>query len=99
MAGLTKSLTSQARTKRKESNQRTLEEFNARSSTTQGYVEEDPSVIDWLREALPTARGILDYVISLFPFSQWIFSYNIQWLLGDLIAGEQRLDLACRPYR
>jgi hypothetical protein len=29
---------------------------------------------------------ILAYLKSLFPFLQWLPRYNLQWLIGDLIA-------------
>jgi sodium-independent sulfate anion transporter 11 len=51
------------------------------------YVEQDPTVGEWLRDAVPNGKQVINYLSSLFPFSAWIFSYNIQWLLGDLIAG------------
>ena len=89
MTGLKKVLTSHShREKRREENKKTLDNFNSYSGTTEGYVEEDPSVAEWLKSALPTGRGVVDYLVSLFPFSQWIFSYNLQWLIGDLIAGK-----------
>jgi sodium-independent sulfate anion transporter 11 len=53
-----------------------------------GYVEEDPTVTGFFRSTVPTGRQVVDYLISLFPFSQWIFSYNLQWLTGDLVAGK-----------
>ncbi|KAJ9120138.1 hypothetical protein QFC22_003037 [Naganishia vaughanmartiniae] len=31
--------------------------------------------------------NVLAYVKSLFPFIQWVPRYNLQWLIGDLIAG------------
>jgi solute carrier family 26 (sodium-independent sulfate anion transporter), member 11 len=52
-----------------------------------GYVEEDPTVTQWLRGIAPSGRQVIDYLSGLFPFSGWIFSYNLQWFLGDLIAG------------
>jgi sodium-independent sulfate anion transporter 11 len=51
------------------------------------YVEEDPTVRDWLRSIVPNSHQLLDYLCSLFPFSAWIFSYNLQWFFGDLVAG------------
>jgi sodium-independent sulfate anion transporter 11 len=76
-----------------------LEDVNAPDKITRGesvfsvtsadtYVEEEPTVADWFREVLPDRRGILNYLISLFPFTHWITRYNLQWFYGDLIAGE-----------
>lgn len=51
------------------------------------YVEHDPTVGEWLRDAVPDGKKVVNYLTSLFPFSAWIFSYNLQWFLGDTIAG------------
>ncbi|TLD39523.1 sulfate permease-like protein [Venturia nashicola] len=51
------------------------------------YVEHDPTVGEWFRDATPNGHQVIAYLSSLFPFSRWIFSYNLRWLLGDLIAG------------
>ncbi|GHJ83974.1 hypothetical protein NliqN6_0376 [Naganishia liquefaciens] len=32
-------------------------------------------------------ESVITYVKSLFPFLQWLPRYNLQWLIGDLIAG------------
>ncbi|GMM53013.1 sulfate permease [Starmerella bacillaris] len=32
-------------------------------------------------------QRVKNYLISLFPFLQWIYRYNLTWLYGDLIAG------------
>jgi sodium-independent sulfate anion transporter 11 len=66
--------------------------FSVTSADT--YVEEEPTVAEWLREVLPTPRGILQYFINLFPFTQWILHYNLQWFYGDLIAGMILANLA-----
>jgi sodium-independent sulfate anion transporter 11 len=55
--------------------------------TADSYVEEEPSVVHWLRELVPTPRGVLRWFLSLFPFLNWIGYYNLQWLYGDLVAG------------
>lgn len=47
----------------------------------------DPTVLDWLNEAFPSGRQLLQYFIRLFPFLKWIQHYNLQWFLGDLTAG------------
>jgi sodium-independent sulfate anion transporter 11 len=54
------------------------------------YIEEEPSVKDALLDLVPTVRGTLSYLRELFPFVNWIFHYNLTWLLGDFIAGECR---------
>jgi hypothetical protein len=43
------------------------------------YVEQDPTVGEWLREATPSGKQVVDYMSSLFPFSSWIVS-----ILGGL---------------
>ncbi|KAK4148743.1 sulfate transporter family-domain-containing protein [Chaetomidium leptoderma] len=51
------------------------------------YVEEEPNVLATLFELFPTIPGVLNYLKALFPFTAWIFHYNLTWLLGDFIAG------------
>ncbi|KAF1360426.1 sulfate permease [Lizonia empirigonia] len=51
------------------------------------YVEEEPTAGEWFREVLPSGHELGQYVYSLFPFIHWIGRYNLQWLIGDLIAG------------
>ncbi|KAK1144526.1 hypothetical protein N8T08_005399 [Aspergillus melleus] len=51
------------------------------------YVEPEPTAGDWIREHAPTTRDAIQYVYNLFPFLHWILSYNLQWLIGDLVAG------------
>jgi sodium-independent sulfate anion transporter 11 len=55
--------------------------------TAASYVEEEPSVGQWLRHIIPTPRGVVRWFLSLFPFLSWIGYYNLQWLYGDLVAG------------
>ncbi|KKY25323.1 putative sulfate permease [Phaeomoniella chlamydospora] len=55
--------------------------------TADTYVEDEPSTFDWFREITPTGGDLARYVYSLFPFLHWIGRYNLQWLIGDLIAG------------
>ena len=55
--------------------------------TADAYVEEEPTVIEWLSSIAPTGRNIALYLYHLFPFVHWIHRYNLQWLYGDLIAG------------
>lgn len=51
------------------------------------YLEQEPSVNEWIRELAPTREGALNYIQSLFPSSSWIRRYCGRWLLGDFIAG------------
>lgn len=51
------------------------------------YAEEEPHAIDWIQEVIPTSHDVANYFIRLFPFLKWIHRYNLQWALGDLIAG------------
>ena len=55
---------------------------------TEPFVEEEPSVTEWLREIAPTPQGVGRYVANLFPFLSWIGKYNLTWFSGDLVAGE-----------
>lgn len=55
--------------------------------TTDSFVEEQPTSVEWLSELVPTGDEVLAYIKSLFPFLSWIPFYNLQWLLGDLVAG------------
>ncbi|KAK4498776.1 hypothetical protein PRZ48_009286 [Zasmidium cellare] len=51
------------------------------------YVEDEPSAIEWVKEQVPSVRQVGNYVHNLFPFTKWIMRYNVQWLIGDLVAG------------
>ncbi|KAL6712111.1 hypothetical protein ACN47E_003154 [Coniothyrium glycines] len=51
------------------------------------YVEHEPTAREWLSDVIPTAREMGEYFLSLFPFIHWITRYNLQWLIGDLVAG------------
>ncbi len=57
-------------------------------ATTETFIEEPPTTAEYLRQLTPSGKQILDYIWSLFPFLHWIGFYNIQWLLGDLVAGK-----------
>lgn len=52
------------------------------------YVEEEPTAAEWIREVIPSGREFSEYCYSLFPFTHWIGRYNVQWLMGDLVAGK-----------
>ncbi|OAL07651.1 sulfate permease-like protein [Phaeosphaeriaceae sp. SRC1lsM3a] len=51
------------------------------------YVEREPTTIEWLQDTLPNGHDLGQYLYSLFPFVHWIGRYNLQWLIGDLVAG------------
>ncbi|KAJ4315536.1 hypothetical protein N0V94_005909 [Neodidymelliopsis sp. IMI 364377] len=51
------------------------------------YVEDEPTAAEWIRDVIPSGREFGQYCYSLFPFTHWIGRYNLQWLIGDLIAG------------
>jgi solute carrier family 26 (sodium-independent sulfate anion transporter), member 11 len=51
------------------------------------YVEEEPRTIDWITDLIPGPQDARNYVRNLFPFTKWILRYNVQWLIGDLVAG------------
>ena len=57
-------------------------------STGDSYIEAEPTAGEWIRGILPTRQFWARYLCSLFPFYHWIFHYNLQWLFGDLVAGE-----------
>lgn len=53
------------------------------------YVEVEPTAGEWLREFTPGVRDALRYFSKLFPFTHWLHRYNVQWLIGDLVAGKE----------
>jgi sodium-independent sulfate anion transporter 11 len=68
--------------------------FSIESADT--YVEREPSAADWLHEIIPSGQDVLHYIISLFPFLHWIGRYNVQWLIGDLVAGSPDIQSTCK---
>jgi sodium-independent sulfate anion transporter 11 len=58
------------------------------AGTADTYVELEPSTIDWLKDTIPERRQVGLYFYNLFPFLRWIGKYNLQWLIGDLVAGQ-----------
>lgn len=52
------------------------------------YFEEEPTAKEFLLQFKPTRAGAARYIKDLFPFWNWIFHYNLQWLTGDIIAGQ-----------
>jgi len=61
------------------------------STTADTYVEEEPTSLEWVQGVLPSGHDLVQYTRSLFPFTHWIGSYNLQWLAGDLVAGTQTI--------
>jgi sodium-independent sulfate anion transporter 11 len=59
----------------------------AKETMGETYLEEDPSVAEWFRGLVPSSHGVAEYVRELFPCAKWVRRYNLQWLLGDAIAG------------
>ncbi|EED16845.1 sulfate transporter, putative [Talaromyces stipitatus ATCC 10500] len=57
------------------------------TGTAETYIEPEPTVTGWIREQIPTWNDVFNYVIALFPFLKWITRYNMQWFIGDLVAG------------
>lgn len=51
------------------------------------YLEQEPTVGEFLRELAPTRDGAAHYLTTLFPSFSWIRRYCLRWLLGDFIAG------------
>lgn len=62
--------------------------FSVSSADT--YVEAEPTAAEWLRDLVPSGQSVKTYFYNLFPFTHWIGRYNVQWLSGDLVAGESR---------
>ncbi|EAW08232.1 SLC26/SulP family anion transporter [Aspergillus clavatus NRRL 1] len=61
--------------------------FSVGTVETYSYVEPEPTSADWLKELCPTWRDVGNYFYRLFPFLTWITRYNMQWFIGDLVAG------------
>ncbi|KAK1755165.1 sulfate permease [Echria macrotheca] len=57
------------------------------SARSDPFTEEPPRVLDSLAKLRPNKSQVINYIASLFPFISWIGHYNLQWLLGDLVAG------------
>lgn len=61
--------------------------FSVGTVDTCSYNEPEPTTAEWFREITPSFRQLGHYFVSLFPFLNWIGRYNLQWFMGDLIAG------------
>lgn len=53
----------------------------------ESYFEDEPTILRYLQEQVPGRKEVIEYSKSLFPFIYWIGNYNLQWLMGDLVAG------------
>lgn len=65
-----------------------LETPGASMKSDHTFVEEPPLVLDYLSGLIPSGQQLYEYLLSLFPFLSWIGHYNLQWLIGDLVAGK-----------
>jgi hypothetical protein len=61
------------------------EYFTSLSNDT--YLDKEPTVGGYFKSIAPSKLDVLHYVADTFPCSKWMFSYNLQWFLGDLVAG------------
>jgi solute carrier family 26 (sodium-independent sulfate anion transporter), member 11 len=50
------------------------------------YLEPEPTVFGFIKRAKPTEHGVVQYIADPFPCSKWICNYNLQWLIGDVVA-------------
>lgn len=55
------------------------------------YIEEEPTVGEFLREITPSVHAIGEYFYNLFPFLSWVGKYNLIWFVGDMVAGKSQL--------
>jgi len=51
------------------------------------YVEDEPTVQEWLAHLVPKKQGLSKYLHNLFPCISWMRRYNLRWLTWDIIAG------------
>jgi hypothetical protein len=72
---------------RRDKIQRAAENQIFAADAPDGYVDPEPTTGEWIRAILPGWPGVINYVAETFPCSKWLFSYNLTWLIGDLIAG------------
>ncbi|KAJ5348826.1 uncharacterized protein MYU51_007089 [Penicillium brevicompactum] len=63
------------------------DETDQNDETIYSYFEHEPTAADWFRGHTPTVPQVRRYVWNIFPFLHWIGHYNVQWLIGDLVAG------------
>jgi sodium-independent sulfate anion transporter 11 len=60
--------------------------------TADSFIERPPTSGEWIQDLIPNRHELLEYTRSLFPFTYWIGRYNVQWFLGDLVAGQYFLS-------
>jgi hypothetical protein len=84
---LGKTMSSHVTTKAQDATKENNKSFPAPESSHLCYNETEPTILKWIKSIKPSGAQTVDYITSLFPFSRWIFSYNLQWLAGDLVAG------------
>jgi hypothetical protein len=51
------------------------------------FTEEEVTVAGYFKSLIPDKQAVVQYVVDTFPFVKWVCNYNLQWFLGDLIAG------------
>lgn len=73
--------------------------------TAHTFVEEPPLVLEYINGLVPSGHELYEYLVSLFPFLSWIGHYNLQWLIGDLVAGKltrlvrvKKKKRSCSPF-
>lgn len=59
--------------------------------------ESDPTVREWLSDGIPSRQQAGQYFVRLLPFLNWIPHYNLQWFLGDLVAGKCLRSIESKP--
>lgn len=70
------------------------ETYSASGDGRYSYIEPDPTTGEWIKAHTPTSRQVGRYFYNLFPFIHWLGYYNLQWFIGDLIAGKSRVGRA-----
>lgn len=56
--------------------------------TADSFIEREPTSGEWIQDLIPGWHDFVTYTRSLFPFTYWIGRYNLQWFIGDLVAGK-----------
>jgi solute carrier family 26 (sodium-independent sulfate anion transporter), member 11 len=64
------------------------------SGTADTYMEPEPTTAEWIAEYVPSLQDVGHFFYNMFPFLKWIGRYNLQWFIGDLVAGKS----ACSPW-
>lgn len=64
------------------------EPYSVTGDGRHAYVEPDPTTGEWIKSHTPTTKQVGRYFYNIFPFIHWIGYYNLQWFIGDLIAGK-----------